>query len=178
MAKVILICGPSASGKDTLVSKLVQTSPNLYHKCVLATSRPRRDYEEEGVDYYFKDYWDLMLSPSSFLFPIAYNGWAYAIPQNEIIEGKNNLIVSNSYWALKINKHLPENWDVKTFYLDTSDKERLLRSLAREENPDCKEICRRFLADEDDWGYFLKNYSDKITIISDNDSAVEKIINL
>ena len=131
--KVILICGPSASGKDTLVSKLVQANPKLYHKCVLATSRPRRDYEQEGIDYYFKDYSDLMFSPS-FLFPIVYNGWAYAIPQDEIIEGRNNLIVSNSYWASKINKHKLEGWDIETIYLDISDKERLMRSLAREKN--------------------------------------------
>lgn len=175
--KVILICGPSASGKDTLVSKLVRANPELYHRCVLATSRPRRDYEQEEIDYYFKDYSDLMFSPS-FLFPIVYNGWAYAIPQDEIIEGRNNLIVSNSYWASKINKHKPKGWNIETIYLDISDKERLMRSLAREKNPNCKEICRRFLADEDDWGYFLKEYSDKITVISDNDSAVEKIINL
>lgn len=177
MAKVILVCGPSASGKDTLVSKLVQANPDLYHRCVLATSRPRRDYEQEGVDYYFKDYYDLMFSPF-FLFPIAYNGWAYAIPQDEIIEGKNNLIVSNSYWALKINKYQPEGWDIKTLYLDISDKERLLRSLTREKNPDCKEICRRFLADEDDWDHFLYNYSDKVIIASDCGNAIEKIIKL
>ena len=33
----------------------------------------------------------------------------------------------------------------------TADKERLLRSLNREEKPDCQEICRRFLADKKDF---------------------------
>ena len=177
--KVILMCGPSASGKDTLASKLVETNPDRYHKCVLATSRPPRAQERHGVDYYyFKDSSVLRVS-SIFLFPIDYNGWIYAIPKDEIIEGKTNLIVSNSYGAVKFLEGNPlEDWGIKAVYLDISSKERLIRSLMREENPDCKEICRRFLADEDDWGYFLKRHSNKTTIISDNDSAVEKIINL
>jgi hypothetical protein len=36
-------------------------------------------------------------------------------------------------------------------YIDTPDKVRLMRSLQREERPDCHEICRRFLADENDF---------------------------
>lgn len=177
--KIILMCGPSASGKDTLASKLVETNPDRYHKCVLATSRPPRAQERHGIDYYyFKDSFIVKVS-SAFLFPIDYNGWIYAIPKDEIIEGKTNLIVSNSYWAEKFLDGNPlEDWDIKAIYLDIPSKERLIRSLMREENPDCKEICRRFLADEDDWNHFLYNYSDKVIITSDCGNAIEKIIKL
>jgi hypothetical protein len=35
--------------------------------------------------------------------------------------------------------------------LEASDKTRLIRSLTRESNPDCEEICRRFFADKFDF---------------------------
>ena len=33
----------------------------------------------------------------------------------------------------------------------TNEKERIIRALNREKNPSCSEICRRFLADEEDF---------------------------
>ena len=41
--------------------------------------------------------------------------------------------------------------DLKIVYIWTPDKERLLHILNREENPDCKEVCRRFLSDKMDY---------------------------
>ena len=41
--------------------------------------------------------------------------------------------------------------EVQPVWIHASDKTRLLRSLNREESPDCKEICRRFQADEKDF---------------------------
>ena len=41
--------------------------------------------------------------------------------------------------------------DLTVYYVQASDKERLLRQLKREEDPDVKEIIRRFSADEQDF---------------------------
>ena len=41
--------------------------------------------------------------------------------------------------------------DVTPFYVDVPDKTRLMRVLKREENPNCHDICRRFLSDEKDF---------------------------
>ena len=41
--------------------------------------------------------------------------------------------------------------DLTAYYVQTSDKERLIRQLNREENPDIKEIIRRFSTDEQDF---------------------------
>ena len=41
--------------------------------------------------------------------------------------------------------------DLTAYYVRTSDKERLIRQLNREENPDIKEIIRRFSTDEQDF---------------------------
>lgn len=51
-AKLILFCGPSGSGKTTIVHHLLKNNANLRFS-VSATTRPKRENEVDGVDYYF-----------------------------------------------------------------------------------------------------------------------------
>ena len=53
-----------------------------------------------------------------------------------------------------------------------SDKIRLIRSLNREKNPDCEEICRRFFTDKKDFDNILFE-SKKLN--NENDIPVEEI---
>jgi guanylate kinase len=41
--------------------------------------------------------------------------------------------------------------DILPVWIQAGEKERLLRSLNREQNPNCAEVCRRFLADQKDF---------------------------
>ena len=50
--KLILFSAPSGSGKTTLVHRMLPLFPQLQFS-VSATSRPRREGETDGVDYYF-----------------------------------------------------------------------------------------------------------------------------
>ena len=43
--------------------------------------------------------------------------------------------------------------EVFPVYVKANDKVRLLRSLNREEDPDCEEICRRFQTDKKDFSF-------------------------
>lgn len=49
--------------------------------------------------------------------------------------------------------------EVLPIYVTASDKTRLLRSLNREEEPNCHEICRRFFTDDKDFASFDFDYS-------------------
>ncbi len=49
--KIIALFGQSASGKDTL-AKILAKQDNVF-EIVSCTTRPMRDYEKDGVDYYF-----------------------------------------------------------------------------------------------------------------------------
>ena len=51
--QVVIISGPSGSGKSTVVNRLISESPVKLIKMISATTRPRRDQEIEGQDYYF-----------------------------------------------------------------------------------------------------------------------------
>lgn len=50
--KLIIFTAPSGAGKTTIVKHLLETMDNLVFS-VSATSRPKREHEENGKDYYF-----------------------------------------------------------------------------------------------------------------------------
>jgi guanylate kinase len=51
---VIVISGPSGVGKDAVLTRLKEQREDLYF-VVTATSRPKRQGEVEGRDYFFVD---------------------------------------------------------------------------------------------------------------------------
>ena len=52
MGRIFYLMGKSASGKDTIYKKLRELCPEL-RSVVLYTTRPMRDGETDGVEYYF-----------------------------------------------------------------------------------------------------------------------------
>ena len=50
---LVVISGPSGVGKDVILARLKERQ-QPFHYAVTATTRPRRDYEVEGVHYYFR----------------------------------------------------------------------------------------------------------------------------
>lgn len=146
--KILAIYGMSAAGKDTFLNHL---SNNFdLNKILLTTSRPPREKENDGVDYLFKKKKDI-LRDDNFLWPIDYNSWIYAIAKESIKNDKINVGIFNTYWMKKLFEDNDEHFDLMVIEVSASDKDRLMRSLRREKNPDCDEICRRFLADKQDF---------------------------
>lgn len=52
-ARVVVLSGPSGSGKTTIVNRLLADAPVKLYKAISATTRPPRQNEVDGVDYYF-----------------------------------------------------------------------------------------------------------------------------
>ena len=51
--KPLMIVGPSAVGKDTMINRLKAKFPKVIYKLPSYTTRPKRNGEIDGVDYYF-----------------------------------------------------------------------------------------------------------------------------
>jgi len=51
--KIIIITAPSGAGKTSITRHLLKTFPGKLSFSVSAATRQRREYEKDGVDYYF-----------------------------------------------------------------------------------------------------------------------------
>ncbi len=66
--RLFVISAPSGAGKSTLIDRSCRELPNIWHS-ISATTRPRREYEEDGVHYYFMERprFDEMIARNEFL---------------------------------------------------------------------------------------------------------------
>lgn len=149
--KVIAICGKAGSGKDTILRILVGRHPNKFNKIISCTTRPAREGERYGVDYYFLtvDEFTNKVLNGDMLEATEFNGWHYGTALSSLSKDKINVGVFNPEGI----RCLMEDGliDLTVYYVQASDKERLLRQLNREKDPDVQEIIRRFAADEQDF---------------------------
>lgn len=82
---LVVISGPSGVGKDAVV-KTLQSRSNSYHFVVTVTSRPPREKEVEGVDYFFvsSDQFEEMIRQDAFLEHAVVYGEYKGIPKSQI----------------------------------------------------------------------------------------------
>ncbi|BAO04846.1 guanylate kinase [Clostridium botulinum B str. Osaka05] len=150
MSKLYCILGKSASGKSTVERMLEKKG---LKRIISTTTRPIREGEQEDVDYHYisEDEFKKLESKDCLLENTQYREWHYCIDRefNNFNLSKHDyvcVIEPNGY--RQIIKNLGKE-NVIGVYIYVEDKERLLRSLHREIQPDCQEICRRFLSDID-----------------------------
>ena len=141
----IIIVGPGGSGKDFLRKKMVNKG---FKYGVSFTSRPPREGEEEGIDYYYRDENFFDSNPDIFLELQKFNGWRYGISKGEF-SVKNLFILSPAGL-----RSLPKSFRDESFviYLNPAAKTRRKRL---EERNDADDVKRRYLADERDFSGFF-----------------------
>lgn len=148
MAKynIIALIGEAGSGKDTIMKGVLEKSPHL-HEIVSCTTRPPREGEIDGINYHF-------MSPEVFgdkvvhgemLEASCFNDWFYGTGYESLRSDCYNIGVFNPEGIESLLAHPGVAVDV--YYVRATDKNRLLRQLNRETNPDVQEIIRRFKAD-------------------------------
>ncbi len=183
MKKVIAICGKSGSGKDSILKGVLNKKPEVFAPIVSYTTRPKREGEIEGVDYYFITSKQMAskIMNGEMLEATSFNGWVYGTSIDSLKDDKVNIGVYN----LEGLEYLIENKneiDSLIFYIDASNKIRLLRSLNREENPDVDEIIRRYGTDKTDFLDFIPSEIDAMTLHNEGEKdlsfCIENVISL
>ena len=161
--KILYIMGKSSSGKDTLFKELLKSATELdVVPYVLYTTRPMRENEENGKDYFFtsNESFDNLISEGKMIEYRAYNTvhgvWKYGtVSDNQFDTDKNIAIILTleGYNSL-ISSDVICTENIIPIYIEVEDGERLTRALAREKQqkqPKYKELCRRFIADSEDF---------------------------
>lgn len=149
--KLIALFGESGTGKDTIQKWLVNTCE--MNGLVSYTTRPRRKGEINGTDYCFIDenFFKDLISQNRLLEYTVFNNWYYGTPSMDLRSENINVGVFNIIGINNIKLAFKDKIDVLPIKIEAGQKTRLMRALQREANPNCSEICRRFLADEKDF---------------------------
>lgn len=160
MGKIYYIMGKSSSGKDTVYKRLKEKYGKL--KTIIPyTTRPIREGESDGKEYFFVDRQRLQeLEEEERIIEVRsyntqYGVWTYFTADDGQIDLNHYdyLVIGTlvSYQALK--EYFGEEKMVPV-YIEVEDGLRLTRALEREKSqktPRYSEMCRRFLADEEDF---------------------------
>lgn len=145
---LIILCGKSGAGKDYILKNLFMSNMFNLNPVILDTTRPKRAIETNGIEYYFLS--EEKYKIKNHIAETVFNNWYYGIPIDSLQKNMINVAILSPE-AINNLYSTVENINIQVFYISSSDKSRLLRQLYREEYPDVSEICRRFLADEEDF---------------------------
>ena len=140
----IIIVGPGGSGKDFLRKKMVSRG---FEYGVSFTSRPPREGEMEGVDYYYRDEDFFESNSDIFLELQEFNGWKYGISKGEFWT-KNLFILSPAGL-----RSLPENFRKESFVIYLNPPEEIRKERLKKRN-DADNVERRLIADKKDFFEF------------------------
>lgn len=160
MGKIFYMMGKSASGKDTLYKEIRERFPQL-KTVTLYTTRPIRDGETEGVEYFFvsKEVLDRYEQQGKVIeqrtYHTVHGDWHYATVDDGqvVLDGDDYIILGTLESYEKMKRYYGED-KIVPVYIEVEDGERLQRALNREqsqEQPKYAEMCRRFLADTQDF---------------------------
>lgn len=161
MGKIFYVMGKSSSGKDTIFQELLKNEDLHLHRIVPYTTRPIRYGETDGVDYHYvgDETLKYFQSQGKVVELRCYNTvmgvWKYFTVDDEHMDlvKQNYLAIGTlvSYEKLKAY-YGPEK--VIPIYVEVADDIRLIRAIERERQqtvPAYEEMCRRFLADSEDF---------------------------
>lgn len=161
MARIFIVIGKSATGKDTIYKKLLESEELNLKTAVMYTTRPIRKSEENGVEYYFVEEETLkrLQEQNKIIEHRAYNTvhgtWHYfTVNDGQIDLNKADyLMIGTLETYAQIIEYFGKD-KVIPIYLEVEDGIRIIRAIKREqkqEQPKYAEMCRRYLADEEDF---------------------------
>lgn len=153
--------GKSSSGKDTIYKELLKKEELKLQKIVLYTTRPVRAGEKDGVQYHFVDdeAWKAFEEAGKVIEMREYHTfhglWKYfTVDDGQIcLKAHDYLIIGTIESYVKTRAYFGEE-KVIPVMIELDDGVRLQRALDRERsggNPHYEEMCRRFLADAEDF---------------------------
>ena len=148
---LIVISGPSAVGKDTILDRLLSKPTNLKKpvlRCVTATTRSPRPGEHDGVDYHFYSVaqFHAVVQDDGFLeYADVFGNW-YGTPaawvEQQRAEGNDVILKIDVQGALKVKERVR---DALLIFFRPPSLEELERRLRARKTESDEQIARRLL---------------------------------
>ena len=183
MGKIFCIMGKSSSGKDTIFKILLQRKDINVKRIVSYTTRPQRSHEKPGDEYNFVtiEEKDKLVEQGKVIeirkYDTVHGPWFYFTVDdgNVDLSQDDYLMIGTVESFVKIRDYYGKD-KVLPIYIEVDDGIRLSRALEREriqEHPKYEEMCRRFLADQQDFSPENLKAAEITNIFNNNeDSAI------
>lgn len=163
--RIFCMMGKSGSGKDTLYRELFKDGALPFERLVPCTTRPIRAGEKNGREYHFYTVEEFRALESagkiieSRCYQTVHGPWYYFTADDGQIDltRSSTLLIGTPQSYLALRQYFDTRFgegSVLPVYVEVEDGERLQRALDREraeEQPKYQELCRRFLADCEDF---------------------------
>lgn len=161
MGKLFYIMGKSSTGKDTIFREVVDNRDLGLQRLMMYTTRPIREKEENGREYFFVDDAETQALEAAHkiiemrTYHTMHGLWKYFTVDDAHtdLEHCNYIAVGTLESYAKIRDYYGAD-RVLPIYIEVDDGLRLERALKRERKPQNRrfeEMCRRFLADAVDF---------------------------
>lgn len=160
MGRIICLMGKSSTGKDTIYKSLLEDDSLGLRRIVPYTTRPIRDGEQNGVEYFFTDEagFQRLKEHGKVVEDRAYQTyhglWRYfTVDDGQIKPGQDYILIGTLEAYVCLQDYFGKDRLVPVM-IELEDGERLQRALDREKSqefPRYEEMCRRFLADSKDF---------------------------
>jgi len=171
-ALLVIVSGPSGVGKDTVIASLctIPTKPERYF-VVTCTTRPRREYEVDGVHYHFMTdaAFGQKRDAGGFLEANLVHGHWYGTPRDQVREalalGRDAILKIDVQGAAVVKQKVPEA--ILVFLVPPSLEDLFSRLQSRAtESADELDIRQRNaaleLARQDDYDYVVLNETGEV----------------
>lgn len=160
MGKIIYIMGKSSTGKDTIFKEILLKNKGTYRTIVPYTTRPIREGEKDGNEYFFKteEEFQALKAAGKIIedrcYETIHGPWRYfTADDGQISDDADYITIGTLESYLKIRDYYGAN-KIIPILVELDDGVRLQRALNREKKqavPKYEEMCRRFLADSADF---------------------------
>ena len=151
MYKIIALIGEAGCGKDTILKEVLAAAPTTFNEIISCTTRPPREGEVDGVNYFFIDAEEFAYKVLNYemIEATSFNDWFYGTSYDALRSDVPNIGVFNPD-GIRALQGRPDI-DLTVYKVVCKDKTRLLRQLNRENDPNVDEIVRRYKTDKDDF---------------------------
>jgi guanylate kinase len=181
--EIIAVSAPSGTGKTTILKSILKDFPELVFS-VSATTRKKRDFEKEGVDYFFltEEEFENKIKNNEFVewekFYDYYYGTYKSFIEDNVSSGKSIIAEVDVKGALSLKRIYPESVLIYIVPPSLEELESRLKKRNTENEDEFRkriERARMELSQKDKFDYFIEN-DELEKAISDTESLIKKII--
>lgn len=182
--EIIAVSAPSGGGKTTIVKQILKKFPEIIFS-VSATTRPKRESEKNGVEYYFitEAEFKQKINNDEFVewekFYDYYYGTFKSVVEENVKNGKSVLLEVDVKGAISLKRIYPE---AHLIYITPPSFEELVKRLRERRTESESDIKKRIerakmeLSVKDKFDYFIDN-KDLNKAINDTSDLINKILN-